>query len=442
MSQSFSDGICVSARKEADLCLDEFTCESSFFDLFEPGDDRLICNKLSGSIGRCVRESRLIRTLGATCDPDHDRCDARRSLSCHPTRDGDFVCQHRFSRFDPPFLEQCEPQSPLSRCAWGREKRECRLERTVPGRSSPLDPSPFFVCMRKSERVARGGVCMAEHAACANGTECREVPGVEPRPPGQFERFLPPPVAFCLHIAQRGESCGDVEDKFTTQCGEGLRCEKGICAKANSGEAPFDDTVTHAGLRAPCSDLPCAPGLVCEKDEFGPGKVCDLPLRTVGKGRACTDRAVERRRCESGLVCVFRKDGTNVKRCREIRQAGDYCQEDGDCADGLVCPVIWSNNREQEERRCYDPKTTLKFGDTCNPEASPSQPRCVVYNRPEPDFPSSTIPEPMRCMRKGDGFSCRVVRSLFEFCDEASDITCDTGMKCGSLGICDGVEEN
>ena len=181
VSQSFSDGICVSARKEADLCTEDEQCENSFFDIFEPRADRLMCNKPRGSIGRCVRESRLIRTLGATCDPDHDRCDARRSLNCRPTRHGDHVCQHRFSRFDRQFSSHCEPQSRFSRCAWASERRECRLERTVPGRSTRFGgPSPFFACMRKSETVARGVVFMTEYAACANGTECREVPGVEP----------------------------------------------------------------------------------------------------------------------------------------------------------------------------------------------------------------------------------------------------------------------
>ena len=87
------------------------------------------------------------------------------------------------------------------------------------------------------------------------------------------------------------------------------------------------------------------------------------------------------------------------------------------------------------------PKTTLKIGDTCKPEASRSQPRCVVYDRPDPDPPCDTVPVPMRFMRKGYGFSCRTVRSLLNFCDEARYITCDTGMMCGSLGVCVPAED-
>ena len=151
------------------------------------------------------------------------------------------------------------------------------------GRSNRFGrPSPFFVGMRKSERFSRGDVCMTEYAACANGTECLEASGVEPEPMGQFDRFPPPRVAFCVHIAHRGESRANVEDKFTSKCGEGLRSEKGKCTKANSSEAPIDEKVTLAGVRAMCLNLQFVPGLICERDEFGTEKMCALPPRTVG----------------------------------------------------------------------------------------------------------------------------------------------------------------
>ena len=109
-----------------------------------------------------------------------------------------------------------------------------------------------------------------------------------------------------MKIVQQGGVCGGVDDKFTTQCGEGLRCANGRC-ETDDGTGLFE--ATHAGIRALCSDFLCAPGLVCEKDEVDFTKRCVLPLRIFGKGRACTDRAVERRRCESGLLWVSEGTG-------------------------------------------------------------------------------------------------------------------------------------
>ena len=99
----------------------------------------------------------------------------------------------------------------------------------------------------------------------------------------------------------------------------------------------------------------------------------------------------------------FRRDGTNVRRCREPQKAGNYCQVDEDCPEGLVCPVVWTGNRDQEERRCYDPKMTLKLGDVCDPKANASQASCVVIQRPDRVFLIETNPEPMRGVSKGDG---------------------------------------
>ena len=185
--------------------------------------DTLVCNHsdgISSVVGRCVRESRLLRRLGAECDPKQDRCDARRSLTCHPIDNDRHVCQHRNSRFDDFLVNHCDPQGRFNRCTGEKTRQECRLERTVTGTKQRFDPSPFFQCLRRSEIVSRGGVCLTEFTVYANGTECREVPGVL-ADGFQLPRFHPPKVAFCLSLIQEGESCGGVTDKFTTHVWRG-----------------------------------------------------------------------------------------------------------------------------------------------------------------------------------------------------------------------------
>ena len=435
----FQDGICLSARKEGELCTQDNQCDNPFIpDLEherEPLADPLVCNRPQGPTGRCVRKSSLLTLLGTKCNPDYDLCDRRRSLSCRATDRHGHVCQHRGSEHS-----FCRPRSRLSRCIWQDVKLECRLEDLKPSMHILADPSPFFACKRQSEKVTRGGVCITEYATCERGTECREVPGVLPEYP--FYRRLPPRAAFCVRVVPRGASCGDDKDKFITQCGDGLRCEKGTCVKTMNTEAPVDmTTITHAGLRAPCADLPCVPGLVCERERPDSEKLCILPLNVVGKGKTCLDRAVERRRCADGLVCALRKDGKNVKRCRSPRKAGDYCEASNECEGSLLCPPVWTPSREREERRCYDPKKTLRLGQACDPKASGSLARCVVNERPDFYEPTETAFDPMRCMRKGDGFACRVVRQLFQLCDETKDITCESGLRCGRLGACVPVGE-
>lgn len=122
-----------------------------------------------------------------------------------------------------------------------------------------------------------------------------------------------------------------------------------------------------------------------------------------------------------------------MKRCREPRGAGDYCQLKSECEEGLSCALRSTKNREQEERRCYDPSTTLRLGQSCDPEASGSQPQCVAHQRPGSFFRNEI--EAMRCVAKGDGFAYRTIAGLFQSCDEEKDIACDSDLYCGRFNV-------
>ena len=95
--------------------------------------------------------------------------------------------------------------------------------------------------------------------------------------PGVQEEAFPeslPRVALCVRTVQLDASCGDVLDKCSTQCENGLRCKKGTCVKAEEDDVVlFDEPVMHGGQRAFCEDLRCVPGLVWERDESDSWKV-------------------------------------------------------------------------------------------------------------------------------------------------------------------------
>lgn len=275
-----NSGTCRWFRKIGDKCNNDGQCDVNPF-TFVRSNER-ICNSAENGDGVCVKTNDLLTTLGATCNPQNDRCDRQRGMFClwKKERKG-YVCQQDGSLY-------CTPNSKFSRCTPNGAPVECRVEKnTLSFLSSP--PSPFFTfkrCVFKLEFSRRGQICgLIEKSVCPKHLSCERIDGVQPFISNTNFEHPVQDTTFCVKIKKSGETCGN---KFFSKCGAGLKCVNGRCVEGETGTK----AVTHLGNRVDCSrnQTPCAPGLVCDNEE----NVCRLRIRLMSEGEPCYLRSLFR----------------------------------------------------------------------------------------------------------------------------------------------------
>lgn len=413
-------GTCAPTQEEGGLCLEDYHCKRLLFP--PPRTDQLMCNIPRGRVGRCIRESRLIRVLGVACNPSFDRCDARRGLGCRWTAsEKRFVCQQRAAPGDLRLLNYCTPGSPFSTC----------LPRTgIPvlcRQGSGLDIHGnavvnYFSCQRRLQVVRPGRSCSTSYySTCGANSTCERVEGV------LLEKVYhgpSTPLRFCVHTVGIGASCSN---KFYIKCAANLTCVAGRCV-ASSSSTPARVKNTHAGVNVDCSKLPCIPGAVCTKIE-GPFAAsapsrCMLPTRIMKEGQHCFDTALAKRSCAAGLICAQNTKGYGLLVCRKPGQLDAVCVGDDACQGNLKCAP---------SGRCYDPNLALPLGASCNPRAGPNAKRCI--SGPVQDV-DRVVQLESQCLPKGKGFACQIALPLFAQCDLRANINCADGAVCSSFSVC------
>lgn len=274
LSQSCVRGQCRAFQGIGNLCLSSRYCAGH--DAPDENGDRVICNHFQSrdGMGRCYKDSQLLKKLGAPCLRKKDRCDRRRHLSCLWQRSQRrFVCQQRgFYRF-------CTPNHPLSRC--GSNDTSCLMARDVERLTGGVEDAPrFYRCLMNPEVVPLGTPCNRALAdvICPLGASCepwRYFPG--PTKDSRFNAKL----LVCLFLRGVGESC---ENIFETKCMGGLQCDSGKCVQRKTPAiTPQRDTVYEERYDR-CEknpDLPCMPGMSCISGE------CQQPIQIVGEGQLC-----------------------------------------------------------------------------------------------------------------------------------------------------------
>jgi hypothetical protein len=163
----------------------------------------------------------------------------------------------------------------------------------------------------------------------------------------------------CDH--ENGEVC--VQGKcycgqYPKVCGEGYRCQKGICV-AFCGDDFCEPAET-------CEDGRC----LCGRQECRPGEFCNTSTETCrcGSGGACASNQI----CEDGVRCV------------------DMCGDDITCDPGETCK--YSN----EVGTCYCGTEICDNGNACNPSTN----RCECGNLGKPCKPGQ------QCMAAPGSFFC------------------------------------
>lgn len=417
-------GICAPTQPLGGLCTENRHCTAPFN--LRPRLDRVICNlpRSSGLVGVCAKTSQLKRKLGDPCNYRSDLCDARRGLSCRWASSlKRAACQHRFDLLGDGF-SYCKPGSPLSRCPGPQQffPTECRTQRVVPGERFPSSVENFTRCSRKRRFIRPGVMCSDEADTCQRGSVCRIIPGVLPMPTGRFSRFGPPSTVYCVRTLKAGSQCNNAK-KFRELCDNGLQCVSGNCKKS-SGEVKN----THAALNAPCSSLPCSPGLTC-----GENKVCETQKVVLAFGKLCKGPFDDRMECRKGLVCRTGWNPRGFKRCQRPKGVGAYCEADSWCSGKLRCPVNTTAGGALQGRRCYDPTKALSLGQQCNPRRQIFGPRCA--NIVDSDGTQTSF-RPLRCLRTGKNFTCQVDVGPFGLCDLKDNRVCGDSRFVCREGVC------
>lgn len=273
---------CFATKAELEPCTTREQCTRFPHRKFGRIYDDALCNIAKGSIGICVTESRLLKSLGARCSVKKDMCDARRGLSCRwSVRLRKAVCQQKNKPGDEA-AAYCTPGNALSTCINNRWPRGCRLEEIDYSDPDGHLVRLYYRCLRAYETVPRGAICnRVDYARCEVGTSCRPIAGVSELP----YRTRPLPLATCVVVRNLGESCAG--SKFKTQCEDGLHCEHGVCVEGAQKETPY----THADISDDCSKLPCVPGTICQEGFNIFSRECSFPTKTVSNGQLCYNRA-------------------------------------------------------------------------------------------------------------------------------------------------------
>lgn len=283
----------------------------------------LVCNIQSGKYGKCIPISRRMTKLGIACNPKLDLCDGRRGLSCQKLN-GEFVCIQRatyhanFQFWITPF---CTPANQYSKCMpyFGRTT-ECRLpssckqfphcEEAMRNQADPrmrtdreyILPTKFFPsCHGKRKYLKHGAICnIHESEICGPELLCYFVPSVKDHP----NDSSPEQTRHCVKIIKHVN--GDCSDPFRSICNTGLLCVDRRCQKGGKLlKRKYHWKKTHLGIhsydRCDKSKLPCAPGLVCDKNE---GR-CNRPKIIVKKGQPCYDISQYRRVSLNSVLYIF-----------------------------------------------------------------------------------------------------------------------------------------
>ena len=127
-----------------------------------------------------MKESLLLKTLGALCEVATNLCDSRRGLFCE-TIDGKDVCIQRDAvthDVDVDMLQSpCAPDSPMSFCE--ESPSDARLECRRALSLNMKIPSCAAQCRRAREVAPLGGICnLHEFATCEEGASCELPSGV------------------------------------------------------------------------------------------------------------------------------------------------------------------------------------------------------------------------------------------------------------------------
>lgn len=268
---------CQATQETGKLCRTDADCTSNGSPATD--GDHVYCNSIlrsfpqrgfrfyDSTLGRCYRESQLLKTLGAPCRRSRDRCDGRRGLMCvsSPSK-SQSVCQQGTP------LSFCTPNHPLSQCR-GSDYR-CTIARDT--RSWTRKTSRFYRCNRNPVPVPLGWLCNRGNAdvICPPGATCELISDVS----AGYERInVSRMLEACVFLRDIGEKC---ENKFQVQCIDGLKCESGYCVR---GEKPVTREYSDMGEPCPYDDVTCIPGTTCIQG------LCLLPKKFVGLEELCGD---------------------------------------------------------------------------------------------------------------------------------------------------------
>lgn len=401
-------GVCAPAQLEGGMCREDRHCKQPF--PLYARTDRLVCNRPRSDVGMCVRASRLILSLGATCNPSLDTCDSERDLGCRWAASiKRYVCQHKKVR-----RAYCTPGSPFSNCYPSKEEK-CVKGREYPGFGF-LEFNGFYGC-RSEELLSPGFPCTAtSRGGCLAGSTCELIPGVQ-RNDDPYDH----PTRYCVRTVGIGESCAN---KFSTKCDANLSCVTGLCVVSGS-PVPSARMSTHADLSGDCSELPCIPwtipSTINSSDPSSPC-YCELPSVIVEEGQECIELPLVNRLCATGLVCRRNNEGTGSLLCRKPALYGAKCGSEDDCEETLRC----------DQEYCYDPTVTAPVGLRCDPAAGAGTNRCTVAPSLYDDHWTTSL----RCLPKGTGFICQRTARLYEKCDKLLNIGCIDGAVCSCYGVC------
>lgn len=266
VAPSGRSGVCVRRREVGERCIEDNNCHVVRTDPTTRSVPSLCVH------GRCANEQTLLLVPGAPCSNKLDLCDPSRGLRCKRG-----LCVDTF----------------MDECVRGRKDSICDSRKSnVPvvcrpkiGIFSEKELGGVDMCLRQFEVVSRGGICSWEYARCEKGTACVRARGVQRSFP--FRQWPGPLLGYCMKLVGEGKNCAIA---FDTACKPGLACVKGVCQKGmEDPEVP----ITRSGLDVDCSMQECATGLVCVQKDGG--LFCELPTRTVKKGKNCFNTATEQR---------------------------------------------------------------------------------------------------------------------------------------------------
>jgi hypothetical protein len=224
-------------------------------------------------------------------------------------------------------------------------------------------------------------------------------------------------------------------------------CAEGACdaSSCGAGFACLSDGACHpqGGLRDPCeSDLECSPGLLCLASGTGTEARFSCARSTGAPGEPCGTAAANAvLACATGSRCVYRWSYALASfEADEVRssvywgdtregflagqrpledicvadaslQAGEQCNNDSDCAEGLICHQGFTPNQCQP--RSGD-------GQPCSFSSDCSSDYCELPRQDDgsydPDWQSCVLADPgcdIRLDPSCEGWrSCRVCRPL------------------------------
>jgi len=148
----------------------------------------------------------------------------------------------------------------------------------------------------------------------------------------------------CLAGAALGEACVETDQRLRG-CGVGLDCGDDVCVNRGGvgASCTFSDPACLEDLG--CDDdlcvVPAAQGGPCTEDGG-----CDEGLHCDGLSSTCEDDTpvADDAVCDGQLSCATlcyscRNDGSGTDRCINRGKAGEYCDNDQNCADAFYCSI-------------------------------------------------------------------------------------------------------